>query len=320
MEFKSSYLKWVVLGLQGFVMSGVQAAESRWQGELSFNVGYISVKDNLSTKTDQSIANYAAPNDHDGIDFAGGLGQISYRLDDDNRHRLYFGTSRADIAIGTLALELGYQWQQDWALVDISFLPTVLSQEAWQNPYLLNQNRQETDQKGHAFRLQLKNIGDSRLSLELGYGDTEIEDEGIMQPSLHRSGDAWLVRGQYMQPLSRSNGLISALAWLNYDAQGQAASYQRYELRMTYFHHINQHQFALTGAYGFQDYDAVHPIFLKTREQQDGRLFLAYEYQNLWGVDALSANLLLGYQLGNANLDFYDNEQIFTSIGLGWQF
>lgn len=105
--------------------------------------------------------------------------------------------------MGDLAFEIGYQFDmQNGTQIDIAYLPTVLSGEVWQNPYLEGR-RKETDIEGHAYRLQFNNIWGSGFSLDMAYATTEIEHERVEYAELLRDSEMYYIKGSYTQFLPR---------------------------------------------------------------------------------------------------------------------
>ena len=151
------------------------------------------------------------------------LGNIAYTFGKQLRQQIYFGTSREDIAVGTLAMELGYKHElSSGTVVDVSFLPTVISGETWQNPYQLNTARRETDITGNAYRLKLESISGSNFSLDLAYATADVEDDLNAGTDLARDAESYYAKGGYRFTVAPTSFLIPSVIYIQHDADGSA--------------------------------------------------------------------------------------------------
>lgn len=97
-------------------------------GEISLITGYAASQSNFNTDSDAVIHRYSKASDREGSVLIAPLGSLSYTFGDQLEQQFYLGTAREDIAVGTLAFELGYRHQlSSGSVVDFSLLPTVMS-------------------------------------------------------------------------------------------------------------------------------------------------------------------------------------------------
>jgi hypothetical protein len=234
---------------------------------------------------------------------------------------VYAGTTRSDIAIGTLAFQLGYKYQLDSGTVlDFSYLPTILEGETWQNPYLTNQKRKTTDEGGNAFRFQINRFLDDNFNLDLAYADKDVEKDTVTDPSLARDAKIYHIKGDYRIPLSRTSMLQPAFTYIYHDADGDAESFNSYGLDLSWFQFINRHRVALTAGYTVKDFESASATFGKTRNDDKLSLFAAYEYKNVFDWDNWSFISLAGYSSTDSNITFYDEKEYLLSVGLNYTF
>ncbi|QLE87413.1 DUF2860 domain-containing protein [Shewanella sp. Scap07] len=301
--------------------AGAMASESsRWSGELIFGSGFKSTNSNLSVESDALLSDNTKKGNHNEEFIGMVLGNVAYDLGENRNQRFYMGTSRDDLAVGDLAFEIGYQFDmQNGTQIDIAYLPTVLSGEVWQNPYLEGR-RKETDIEGHAYRLQFNNIWGSGFSLDMAYATTEIEHERVEYAELLRDSEMYYIKGSYTQFFTPQMGLMTSVGYVHNDADGEAQTYDQYELEMTYFVSHNAHTFAVTGGYAYREYEGYNPIYSKTREDHRHMLFLAYEYANIGGWDNWSLVSFAGINVNDTNIDFYTSDDYLATIGLSYKF
>jgi len=294
---------------------------SRFSGEFSLYSGFATSNSNLNPNGDTMLNGLYDNVSHTNDLFVAPLGNLSFALDSHNSHRLYAGTSRDDLAVGTLAFELGYQHDlSNGTQIDIAYLPTIVSGEVWHNPYLEGDHRTTTDVEGDAYRLKLSNIANTAVSFDLGYATSDISNEGISHQELARSYDTYYAKGQYLSMLNNRSGLISAFSYTDHNAEGSAASFNQYKVEMTYFANFNSHSFAVTGSRGYRDFDSTNPIFDKERADYIHRIFLAYEYSDIPNWENWSVTSLSGATVNTSNIDFYQSNELLMSVGLNYRF
>ncbi|KHT63816.1 hypothetical protein RJ45_09845 [Photobacterium gaetbulicola] len=311
----------VIALFAGFTTSAYALDNSRINGDISINTGYATSNSNLNPNGDKTLSSLDDRVSHTNNYFAAPLGNIRYALDSNHTHAVYLGTSRDDLAVGTLAFELGYQYNfTNGTQLDITYLPTVLPDEVWANPYLTGEERQTTDIDGNAYRLKLSNLLNTGVSLDMAYATATIDDEQITESTLFRDSATFYLKGQHLSMLDQRSGLITAFSYTDHNAEGKAASYNKYKVEMTYFLHSSAYSLALTGSYAYRQFDAVNPLFDTLRNDDVMRLFLAYEYKDIPGWDNWSVTSLAGSTVTSSNIDFYKSNNFLMTVGLNYQF
>ncbi len=293
---------------------------SRLSGEIILSTGYVSTNSNLSTESDAYLGDRNQKGSHTDDFMVFPLGSIAYDLGENRNQRVYMGTSRDDLAVGDLAFEIGYQYDMlNGTQVDVAYLPTVLSGEVWADPYLQG-NRSKTDIDGHAFRLKLSNIVGSGFSVDMAYATQEVDEERITDNDLHRDSDMYYVKGSYLTHIAPNMGLITSAGYLHNDAEGKAETYDQYEMEVTYFINHNAHTLGVTGTYAYRDYDGHNAYYQKTRSDNRSKLFVAYEYANIIGLENWDFVSFAGVNYNDSNIDFYKNEEYLATVGVSYKF
>ncbi len=114
---------WSVLAVSLSVVSYGAVAKlgesNGFSGEIALNAAYASKTSNLSN-TDDEFRTYTGEAQENSSALVLPLGNVQYTWGSRSNHQVFLGTSRADVAVGTLALETGYRYQfQDgtkWSL------------------------------------------------------------------------------------------------------------------------------------------------------------------------------------------------------------
>ncbi|NLS14349.1 DUF2860 domain-containing protein [Vibrio sp. SM6] len=289
-------------------------------GDIAINAFVFDTKNNLSTSSDSRIESLdqAAPSKQKV--FVAPLGNVRYTFGRQRHQQVYLGTAREDVAVGNLALQLGYRYTFSNGVVsDISILPTVLSGEVWRDPYKEGVSRSKTDEHGIAYRFQLNRLF-GFLGLDMAYARNDIDHDDLAGTALARDADTYTIKASTRFPVSRGLFIAPSLRYLRHNADGDAASFDEYRLSVSGFQMWQRQKLGLTLDYAKQDYRATNPIFSKKRHNNVVSLFAVYEYEQPFGWQNWSAVGLAGYEHNDANIRFYDVRQGMISAGLNYKF
>ncbi|WP_428771915.1 DUF2860 domain-containing protein [Vibrio sp.] len=323
-------LSLLLLALPASAQYGRQ--EPGLSGELSLNGLYISSQSQFNTDGTARIDSLNQRPETETRTLFAPLGNVRYTFGRRADKQLFAGTTRSDIAVGTLAFELGYRQQlmRNGTSVAVSWLPTILAGETWADPFLLGSNRTTTDERGNAFRLRLENIAGSGVSLDTAYGKKSLDQErsgsswGLsqtQQDSLRRNASYNYLKANYRLSVSRSTSIAPALVYIHTSADGAAYSNDSLGGELSIFHRTGPHQLALTAGYSERHFRQGHPLYGDSkRNDREYNIFLAYELQQLLGWPNLSLVSFAGYNQVESNLNFYDEEQLLASLGLNFRF
>ncbi len=290
-------------------------------GEISLNAGIMSSTSNFNTEGDATIDSLENEPQSESESLIAPLGSIAYTFGKQLRQQIYFGTSREDIVVGTLAMELGYKHElSSGTVVDVSFLPTVISGETWQNPYQLNTARRETDITGNAYRLKLESISGSSFSLDLAYATTDVEDDLNAGTDLARDAESYYAKGGYRFIVSPTSFLKPSVIYIRHEADGSANSFDSYGADISWFNILGKHSLVLTAGYARRDYESASALFNKARSDDELSLFAAYEYSGVMGWKDWSFISFAGYGDTQSNLTFYDESSYLLAVGLNYKF
>lgn len=295
-----------------------------FSGEISLLTGISGGKSNfnIEKKIKNGELNSAGESDSEFI--AMPLGQMTYTF---GKQKVFLGTAREDIVEGVLAFELGYAFAiGEESALSFSYLPAIASDETWKDPYLINSTRKKTDVSGNAYRVQYQNILNVGIDADFAYYDKDIDDElsgsslTSNQELLKRSGDGYIFKLSAGLPLSQSTFITPSLGYSQFSADGDAMSFDQYNMGLTLMHSIGNHTFTLNGDYSKADYDAENPIFGKTQENTSYGFNLMYEYSNFMGWKNVGFNVVAGYEDTDSNINFYDEESYMLGMGMTYLF
>lgn len=327
-------LQYIALTVSSLAFTtAVQAKGNSWEpgfsGDISVVTAYTSTnsqfdKDNLVTH------DLSSSGSHQNHVFIAPLGTVSYTFSQADK-QIFFGTSRSDVALGRFHIEAGYKQRfADRTQLTLSYIPGILEQDTWSDPFVTGQDRNETNTNVKAFRIQLDNIMGSPFSIQTAYGKYSVDNEqsGCYQiqltPSqraaLRRDSALLYIEGAYTKPLTQNTVLRTAINYRDIDADGKAMSNNSYGVTSTLIQRLDRSSYALTLSYKYTDFDAANPIFAKTQDNNEFGAFLAYEYAQPFDWKDWGFVSLLGYQNDNSNINFYDQDNILLSVGMNYQF
>ncbi|MGR5132401.1 DUF2860 domain-containing protein [Vibrio alfacsensis] len=305
------------------------ASEPGFSGEVSASVGFTQISSNLYTGGDKSISSpYQRAGDESNA-FLFPLGNVAYTFSGLDK-QVYFGVSRDDLAVGDLAVELGYRQVLTGGMVlDLSLVPTVVNKDVWADPYLPKVNRSKTEESGNAFRLKLTNINGTNFNLDTAFAVKDVENEqsakglGLSEQQrvlLARDNSSFYLKGSYQLRLDSTSLLRPSVTITKTNADGDAFSASALGAEMSYFKVFNQHRFALTAKYTNRDYDETNPIYGVKRENSEAGVFFAYEQVDFMDWNDWSLVALAGFNNNDSNIDFYDIQESLMSVGMNYRF
>ena len=303
-------------------------------GNITFLTGVVANSNNLDVS--QSYAQMQSDLSTSGSKEASGmvglLGSLKYTFGETLNKQVFLGTSRDDVITGTLAFEVGYRHQlEDGTIVDVSFLPTLISGEVWDDPYATEQKRKETDLSGNVIRMQLSGIMGSNFHLDMAAGESDVKNErsglkglGLTEEQralMHRERKYYYFKTRYQHLLPGGSGLLTpSVNIFSSDSEGDALSFFSVGGEISLAKRFNKHGIALTVNADSREYDAVNPIFNKKREDKDLGIFIAYQYSGILGYKDWSVVSFLGANSTDSNIEYYDYSQYIASVGLDFKF
>ena len=248
------------------------------------------------------------------------------------RTQLFLGNSLEDFLRFDLAAQAGVrQGISNKSSVSASFVFSSVPAEVWADPYVVNTPRQETDRTSNGLRLNWDKILDSEFTVQYTYRDIEVDNEfsGLTQLGLplaqasllSREGDKHEGEVKYAWELAPRHTLVPAYRFTKLDLDGDAMANDRHALQLTYAYRGDSVSVVVNGVYANSDYDELHPIYLRTRDDDlYGGSIQLFWHEPFGAPEGLS---LLGTIAGfdsDSNIDFYDETLFATGISLFYRF
>ncbi|MDP2569537.1 DUF2860 family protein [Photobacterium damselae subsp. piscicida] len=182
-SYKVTYVKlqYIALTVSSLAFTtAVQAKGNSWEpgfsGDISVVTAYTST--NSQFDKDNSVTHdLSSSGSHQNHVFIAPLGTVSYTFSQADK-QIFFGTSRSDVALGRFHIEAGYKQRfANRTQLTLSYIPGILEQDTWSDPFVTGQDRNETNTNVKAFRIQLDNIMGSPFSIQTAYGKYSVDNE-----------------------------------------------------------------------------------------------------------------------------------------------
>jgi hypothetical protein len=309
--------------------------EAGWSGHLRLGAGGFESKTNMIAGIDK----YGIETGDAKIDSLGDspdskstpVPQVNLNLKYtfESQTQLFLGNSLEDIAQLDLVTLFGVRQQfSDRSIVELSAVasPSFAPVQVWEDPYVVGEDRKETDRTSRGIRLEYDKILGSGFGVQFTQRETEIDNElsGTTQLGLSdaeaalldRNGDTTTVAVNYrFKPVGR-NVFSLRLGVSDDDRDGEAMAGDSNLFQLTWVHLGDRFITAFNTALLTKDYDASNPVYGKTREDDGIGLVLLlfdkglFDSKDWWGT----ATFMHIEQ--DSNIDFYDQSSSAMIFGV----
>jgi hypothetical protein len=302
--------------------------DSGFSGFINLGVGAITAKSNtiagnsLATVGKERIDSLTGSPDSENDVIPLISGELAYTFAS-TRTQLYLGNSLEDfIRFETATLAGVRQEMPDKSLLALSYVFSAIRTEVWADPYVVGQDRTETDRTSSGLRLGYDKILGSDFEIQLTWRSIDLDEErsGLTQLGLppdqanllNREGDNY--EFEVIYPFRFKEGkhiLAPAFSYRRLDLDGKAMANDRYQGQLTYAYIGEKFSITSNLILGIADADKTNPIYLEKREDLIYGVSLSVFYRNFLDVQGLSlVGSIAGFR-SDSNIDFYD-----TTIGL----
>lgn len=286
-----------------------------FSGELGLFAIYSEGQNNLSTDSNSVITSINNTGNSITSSAIFPLGTVRYQLD---KHILFAGQSEDTFIKGILTLDLGYEYQINRdSLITVAFSPTIVEGKVWQNPYLTNSKRVETNIEGNAYRLKYEN---QFLTTNIAYYDRDVKYESSQHSELNRGGDGYFAQIAIVLPFSSSVFIEPSIFYQRDDATGKAMAYDKIGagLSATLLH--KEYSFVIDGRYAKSDFDAMNPLFDSIRNDEHLNLTLSLVEGGIFSIQPLSLIAQVSYSESDSNISFYSEDDVSFLLGCLYEF
>ncbi len=264
------------------------------------------------------------------------LGLIAYTFAE-LRTQLFLGVLPETVVQGQFQVEAGVRHDLlDGTSLRASAIPiTPFEKETWEDPFVVGQNRKETDITSYGFKLSAENILASGIGLKYRWVQQKIDNEKsgtflISQPvspltpedldDLERDSKSHRFSAEYSFELMPRMNLKPILRYTREDAEGSANSFHAFTTHLSFSYSADKWQAFVNGIVKREWYDDTHPVFDKTRRDFNLGMFAIIAYKDPFKLEGFRIDWLNGIFRSNSNIDFYESTNYLTALGIAYNF
>ena len=311
-------------GWSGFIGAGIGAGTSEnnlWAEVAGVDLGKKSISSLNSSPDDEDIALPSA------------FFEVAYKFKD-MPTQVYLNNVMADHATfdleTSLLINAGLrQGIGEAGVIDIAFGGSSVALDVWKDPYLVGDDRGNTEQTQSGVEIIWDEIFGSGFEVALSAREIEVDDE--------RSGDALGLDNRERRLLSREGNinrldltydwklndqhyLTPGIAYVDRDLDGEALGEDGVMVQLQ--HVYDGSGWSLVSGIYFQqlESDTRNPIYNKQGETDTLGVSTALLLPEPFGLEGWTANIGGVYYEGDSNIDFYDTKFGVVSAGMLYRF
>jgi hypothetical protein len=310
-----------------------------FSGYIQPGLGYMSIKSNMVAKvlsfdlSDQKINNLNDEPDSQSTMLFSLPFKLAYTFQG-GRTQVFLGTEVGDLLSFDTAQQLAIK--QDVGSLGVMQAGLLFSgaTRVWKDPYVTNQNRDDTDRRNMGAQFTWDKIFGSNLELEYSArkidigseksGDSILTLTNSDRDRLDRNGVVHQVSAAYQFKFAEKHQFTPEIALSYADLDGEAMANTGVDLKLNYTYFGDPVTLVLNGSVGQADYDKSNPIYGKTRDDDRYGVSATVYYKNPWGwklfgSDPMQFFVTGAYSITDSNIDFYNQEALLGMGGVAFR-
>lgn len=323
------------LSLACFCCASIHAQETRpseagFSGDLLLGGLFISSQSQMNANDEnKQLDSFDKSTDADTRILPGVLGNVYYTFDS-LADQVYLGVSRSKAIEGQFSPEIGYRrLLSGRSSFTLAYIPNIIKQDTYADPFVINQRRDETDQSLSAVRAKWESIVNSGIGVELAYGDLEIEKElsgdylqlaDAEKDLLKRDAKYSYASVEMKFPIAKGIFLAPSIYGFDRNAEGDAYSHQAAGIELALFATSGRHKFSANIRHAEYRYDASNPVFDRRRKDNKTSVFAGYFYDKPFGWENSTYTVIANAADRSSNINFYESESFTVATGINWKF
>jgi opacity protein-like surface antigen len=309
-----------------------------FSGYLQPGLGYLNIKSNMVAKvlsfdlSDKEINNLNDEPDSESTMLFSVPFKLAYTFQG-GRTQVFLGTEVGDL----LSFDTAQQLAIKQGIGSLGVLQAGLlfsgATRVWKDPYVTNQNRDDTDRRNMGAQFTWDKMFGSNLELEYSARKVDIGSEqsgeflgltNAQQDRLDRNGVAHKVSAAYPLKFAGRHQFTPEVALSYDDLDGEAMANTGVDLKLNYTYFGDPFTLVLNGSVGQADYDKSNPIYGKTRDDDRYGVSATVYYKNPWGWKFLASEPMQffvtgAYSVTDSNIDFYNQEALLGMSGVAFR-
>lgn len=206
---------------------------------------------------------------------------------------------------------------------DLSFSIDYKQEKVWEDPYLVDKKREDTEAELPGFAIGWENMMGTGLILEYKGLDVDVDDDriGEREEDLQRDGRIHTLEAGYFIMLNEDTVIIPHVAVIDGRMDGKSNRFEGYEAGLACtFSKKDVFAIDLSVSGGKNEYDKEHPVFDEKREDKTYSAGASFTYFKPFGFENYFVSIMGGYERVNSNIDFFDSSTAMIGVGIGYQF
>ena len=214
------------------------------------------------------------------------------------------------------SIEAGMKIKNNNTQYDIGILRD-LQKEAYQNPYLLNEDRAETKINTYGVYIDSNYELEEFVYFDLLYKikkDNYITD-AQKNTTLDRDSITHILKGIY-----NYKAFFVGLEYQKNDAKGEASSFDRYGVELELKMPIKKLFLLARVGYYDKKFDAINPYFDKIQKNRERLILLYARYSKILNIPDTYIGTSYMYNRCDSNLNLFDEKIKSYTLTFGYQF
>ena len=310
-----------------------------FSGYVQPGLGYMSIKSNMVAKvlsfdlSDQKINNLNDEPDSQSTMLFSLPFKLAYTFQG-GRTQVFLGTEVGDLLSFDTAQQLAIK--QDVGSLGVMQAGLLFSgaTRVWKDPYVTNQNRDDTDRRNMGAQFTWDKMFGSNLELEYSIrkidigseksGDSILALTNSDRDRLDRNGVVHQVSAAYQFTFAEKHRLTPEIALSYADLDGEAMANTGVDLKLNYSYFGDPITLVLNATVGAAGYDKSNPIYGKTRDDDRYGVSATVYYKNPWGWKLFGSEPMQffvtgAYSVTDSNIDFYNQEALLGMGGVAFR-
>jgi hypothetical protein len=316
--------------------------ESGWSGFVNLGVGSGSIESNFLARLagidldlgDDTIDDFGSPDDESITTFAGNI-NVNYTFSN-LKTQVSIGNDLADFLQFDRSTVLSLRHDFDTVgRLQISALSAAFPQtEVWEDPYLLNESRDETERDSTGVRLTWDKIFGSQFEVKVQTREIELDEERSGQSLvadgtitageaslLDREGDHVRAEVGYLFNFGEGTHLVRpSVTYIDKDLDGDAMAQDGYQLGVSWLWNMDRIRWVNNVLYETLEGDEVNPIFDEVNDADSIVFASQMFFPGLFGLDKWEPNVSVLYGDYDSDIDFNDAAGWMVNVQIGRQF
>lgn len=283
------------------------------QNYIEIGGGFLQSKNNFSTESEENISRLDdAENESSAIAHLG----LFYKYDINDSFNIYTHIGEEGFKLGTsINTKIG----------TFGIGTKIRTSEEWEDPFLVGVDRKETDvyEIGlyTSYSFSINEYFKSLIAYE--YSTVSYDKETLID-DLKREGDRHILSFSNTfatKIFDKDSNYITNLIYEKYNADGKASSYDQYKLELGVSSKLRENlNLTVIANIGKKDYDAFNVEVDKKVEVDIYGIKGELKWEEPFNYKNTYVSVQNGYQKEEANADFYNKENVFGLISIGYRF